>query len=720
MSKMTTKRVKVVLIILYAVIIGIVCKLGYIQLINGQDMETRALNSRLKEIEVKANRGVIYDRNDNALAISVATESIYITPSQIRGSKSPTAEEIAVSLAGALEMELEKVQGMIAKNTAFEWVKRHATDEQVALLRELDLPGVGFLEEFKRSYPKNTLACHIIGFAGVDNQGLNGVELKYDDVLKGTPGRLLIERDAKNRDIPQAMQAFIPATPGYDLHLTLDETIQYVVEREIEKVFIEQQAEKVTAIVMDIKTGAVLAMANLPNYDSNSYGSFDPKSWNNTAVSGIYEPGSTFKILTASMFLEEGATLPEDRYYCAGYQMVGKQRVKCWYYPRAHGSETFVEGVANSCNPVFIQVMMKLGADAFYEYVEGFGMGQKTGIDVPGEAYGIMVPQSRVIDLDLASMSIGQSNAFTPIQMITAISAVANNGVLMKPYVVDRITDAEGNIIEQTKPTAVRQVISEKTAQQMWGILENVVSSGTGSKGKIEGYQIAGKTGTAQKIKESGGYGEERIVSFAGFAPANDPQVACIVIVDNPKFDKMGGVVSGPVFKNILEDTLRYLEVPKTMPLENRTVTEEKIVIPDIGMVNAVDGINAFVDAGLNPVVMTQGPTLYAYLPPAQTEVTKGAQVQLYCGDPESEAMVVPDLTGKTIREVDRIMSALGFRVTIEGSGLAETQNPVAGTILSRDSVVQVWFNKANGDLESELLDTVIEEKEVDNSNPYD
>ncbi len=670
----------------------VIGKLIYVQLINGDDMEKKAFNNRLRELTVKANRGVIYDRNGNALAISVEKDSVYINPRNIQ--KADNKDEIIATLAEILSMDLEKIEQMAEKNAQFVWVKRHADEDEVQKLREKKLVGVGFVEEPKRVYPKGTLACHVIGFAGIDNQGLNGLEMKYEDELRGTPGKLLIEYDNKSNAIPQAMQEFIPATPGYDLHLTIDETIQYIAEREITKVYQEQEPKGVTCVVMDVKTAEILAMANLPNFDPNNYNAVEQSVWTNFAVSGNYEPGSTFKILSGSIFLEVGATTPEDTYYCAGARKIGNDPtpIKCHIHPRAHGLQTFAQAVANSCNPVMTELIEKIGGDTFYQYLEGFGLREKTGIDVPGEATGITLSKERAVPRDFAAMAIGQVNAFTPIQMITAIASVANGGYLMEPHLVSKITDNEGKIVESFEPKVVRQVISEKTAKEMWIILESVVSSGTGKKGQIEGYKIAGKTGTAQKLNtESGSYDNKYVVSFAGFAPADDPQIACIVIIDEPKDHLGGGALAGPIFSNIVSDVLWYLNVPKTVLTEEDLPKEEaQVTIPQLEQINATDAINIFLAAGLNPIVQTQGDTIYAYLPPAGTMVNKGSDVLLYCQNSSETTVVLPDLTGKTIREVDNILSGLGLRAVIEGSGIVYEQTPEAGALVEIGSSVRV------------------------------
>ncbi len=498
-----------------------------------------------------------------------------------------------------------------------------------------------------------------------------------------------MEYDGAGNEIPQATESYIPSEPGCDIYLTLDETIQYIIERELKKVVQEQDAPQATAIVMDVKTGAVLGMANYPDYDPNDYGSADSSLWSNFAVNGLYEPGSTFKILTTAMVLEERVTNVNEGFYCAGYQYIGKLKMSC-HKKIGHGAESFTQGVANSCNPVFVEVSRRLGMSKFYDYLKGFGMTEPTGIDLPGEADSLIVPEKSAVPYDLASMSIGQANAFTPIQMITAISAVANGGKLMKPYIVDKIEDPDGNLVKQTEPEVVRQVISEDTAREVWAVLETVVSSGTGKQGQIEGYKVAGKTGTAEKVSAGGGYSSARVVSFAGFAPAENPQIACLVIVDDP-IDAHGGAPAGPVFQKIMEDSLRYLEVPKDVTITPTEAIEEVAVpaMPDNNPMNAIEAIKA---VGLTPIVETQGEVLYTFVPAEGTKVQKSGNVYLYCGPAEGTQVVMPSLYGRTIKEVDRILSGLGLSGTMNGSGLCVGQSIEAGQVIEKGTALIVDF----------------------------
>ena len=699
MTNSMKKRMWAVMAIFLLVVLGVTAKLGYEQLFHAQKLESGALNTRLREIDIKSNRGTIYDRNGNALAISIATDSVYINPKLVREAderknieKRQNKQDVIDSLATILELEPADVAEKIEKNASFVYIKRHVTDAQAEALKELNYTGVYFLEESKRAYPKGTLASHVIGFAGIDNQGLNGIELQYDDVLLGTPGRFLIEYDGKGNEVPHAAESYIPSEPGSNIYLTLDETIQYVVERELKEVVTEQNASRATALIMDVKTGAIRAMANYPDYDPNHYGAVDSSLWNNFAVNGLYEPGSTFKILTTAMALEERVTTADEGFYCPGYQYIGKMRMRC-HKAAGHGLESFAQGVANSCNPVFVTVSDRVGMGKFYDYLDAFGMTRTTGITLPGEANSLIIPEASAVPYDLAAMAIGQSNAFTPLQMITAISAVANDGYLMQPYIVEKVVSQDGQTVTETQPKVVRQVISADTSHEASLILETVVSSGTGKPGAVEGYRIAGKTGTAEKVAETGGYSTERVVSFVGYAPADDPQIACLVIVDEPT-DAHGGSTAGPVFRQIMEDTLRYLEIPKTVTIAD-PVTVDEAVVPKLDGMHPVDAIEAVKQAGLTPIVETQGDTLLTYVPADGAKVQKTGNVYLYCANADSTERIMPSLYGKTIKEVDRILSGIGLVATMNGSGLCTGQSILEGTPIETGTALIVEFHTA-------------------------
>jgi stage V sporulation protein D (sporulation-specific penicillin-binding protein) len=472
----------------------------------------------------------------------------------------------------------------ITATSSVEWIKRQITPEQGKQIRDMNLPGIDLTEESRRYYPKGTLAAHVLGISGIDNTGLEGIDKYYDDLVGGTKGRIVIEHDAAGREIPEATHKYIAPVDGSNLVLTIDETIQYIVERELDKVFKQYQAKNAAAIVMDPKTGEILAISSRPTFNPNSYNDYPASNRRNFAINDAYEPGSTMKITTSAMAMEESVVNQSSQFYCPGYVKVGKETIKC-ANNKAHGSQTFAQIVENSCNVGFVKVGLDLGADRYYKYINAFGFGLKTGIDLPGEANGILVPKERCKQIDLGTMAMGQANAVTSIQLTTAVSAVANNGKLMKPHLLKEVVDKDGKIIETVEPEVVRQVISEQTAKDLCQILEGEVTNGTGRNAYIEGYNVGGKTGTAQKIAPGGGYlANEYVASFIGFAPSYDPRIVVMVVVDAPKgYPYFGGWVAAPAAKEIINDSLKYLEVPlRNSNGQQVEVKDEQVVVPDV------------------------------------------------------------------------------------------------------------------------------------------
>jgi stage V sporulation protein D (sporulation-specific penicillin-binding protein) len=698
------KRVTVLFLLLIAVLSGLNLRMAWIQLVKGSEYQQRALDNRLREIPVEAKRGKILDRNDKELAVSITTPSIGAFPLEVR--RSGKAEEIAAKLAPLLELTEDEVLKSITRKEYFWWVKRKVPFNVGAMIKELDLPGIRVVEESQRHYPNSSLASHIIGIAGIDNQGLEGLEWFYDKVLRGTTGYLAIEKDAGGRSIPHAKHSFIPPTDGNTLVLTIDETIQYIVERELDKLFNSPTNPKAaTIVVMDPKTGDVLALASRPTFNPNNFAAYPQKNRRNIAVSDVYEPGSTFKIITAAAALEEGVVAEQERFYDPGYIRVGREIINCWRRGRPHGSQSFVEAVLNSCNPAFVTIGLRLEErrkGSFYEYIHGFGFGTPTGLDLSGEAKGLLRPADRLRQINIATISIGQGIAVTPIQLATAMSALMNDGVLMKPRLVKEIRDSEGKVARTFEPKPVRQVVSKETALQMASILEHVVSRGTGRRAYIPGYRAGGKTGTAQKV-EGGKYVEGRyIASFLGVAPVNNPRLVCLVIVDEPQGVYYGGVVAAPIFKNVVEDALRYLNVPTQYdPRSERPKTEPQAVevsVPDVNgmsLERAQAVINA---AGLLAQVQGNGPIVINQVPKGAARVKAGTRVIIYAGSGAAGAgsrLVVPDVTGRRISESVILLEAMGLKLLPEGTaGEAVKQHPIPGTIVEQGSAIRVKFQE--------------------------
>lgn len=690
------KRIGIVFLLAGVIMLAIMARLVWVQFIIGEELRQKAFSARFRNVEVKAKRGIIYDAKGKPLAISVSTESFYAIPAQVR--KSQNAEEIAGQISQVLGADQAKVLELITKQQAFTWIQRHVPDEKAKTLKALNLPGINYVEEPERFYPKGVLMANILGFSGIDNQGLNGIETTYDKTLSGIPGTIMVEYDAKGQEIPGALYKYIPPQDGNSIFLTIDETIQYIAERELDEVMKINKPKQAGIIVMEPKTGRILALASRPTFNPNEYQKYDQSVWRNFLISDAYEPGSTFKTVVAAGALEEGVVKTSDTFYDPGYIKVGKETIKCWRHGRPHGHQTFVEGVQNSCNPVFVTIGLREGKDVFYRYLYGFGFGTKTGIELPGEALGILVDKNRAKDIDLATMSIGQANAVTPIQLLTAFAAICNDGYLMKPQIVKEIRDKDGNLVQTIEPERVRQVVSKETSETLLEILESVVSDGTGRNAYIEGYRAGGKTGTAQKIIPGGGYSSnEFVASFMGVAPANDPQVVALVIVDTPQGIYFGGQVAAPVFKNVIRDTLRYLQVPaQVTPEQISGNTKESIVVPNLTEMSVPNAVTQLQKMKLSVDVIGDGTKVKAQLPLAGNRLSPGKKVILYTSIPAAgsnpETVVVPDLTGKTVAEVNELTRLLNLNFELQGSGEVVSQEPVPGIQLPVGSKITVFL----------------------------
>ncbi len=679
----------------FSVLIG---RVFWVQVVRGAELSEKALENRMRDVPVKAKRGAIYDRNGRELAVSVSADSVYANPAEVR--KSGKAREIAHTLSEILGMEEETVYQRITKVSGFEWIKRQVDFSTSAKIKKLDLPGIGLVEESRRFYPKKNLACHVLGICSIDNIGLEGIDRQYDELIGGMPGRIVIEHDAVGREIPEATHRYIPPTDGSSVVLTIDETIQYIVERELDRVWEARKPKGAIAIVMDPKTGEVLAMANRPSFDPNDYRQYPEANRRNLAIWYAYEPGSTMKIVTAAAGLEEGVVRPNSRFFCPGAIKVGKESISC-SQGRAHGAQTFVEVVEHSCNVGFVSLGLELGLDRYYQYLNAFGFGQKTGIDLPGEAKGILVPRSRAKHIDLATMAMGQANAVTAMQLLAAVCTVANDGVMMKPHLLKEVLSSDGKVVKKVKPEPVRQVVSKATARELASILEGVVKNGTGQNAYLEGYRVAGKTGTAQKISPSGGYlANEYVASFVGFAPANDPRLACIVVIDAPQgYPYYGGTVAAPVFREIMRDSLRYLDVPLQGVSETEQQAQEMVSVPDVVNLTLSDALSIIKRQGLEVQVEGSGDLVWSQAPRAYSKVKRGTKVIVYLSQGRAksgeEDITVPDLEGKSMREVARILGNLGLHMEPKGHGLAVKQDPIPGTLVKSGSVVMVEFAPA-------------------------
>lgn len=597
-SIINKKRLIFALFSICLVFLGLIFRLGWIQIVSGEKFRMLAVEQQTRDVPITAKRGTVYDRNGKELAVSVTTFTVWATPAEVKSK-----DVVAKSLANILDMDEEDVLSKISKRKGLvriaKWIEKDKANE---IIKE-GLSGIQVAQDYKRFYPYGNFAAHVLGHTTDDNQGLSGVELKYDKVLSGLPGRWIKNTDAAGRQLAYGIEKYYEPTNGLNVILTIDEVIQHFTEKAIQNKLIETKAKRVMAIVMDPKTGDILAMSVKPDYDPNTpripideaekeeYESLDDKEkqnlwnkmWRNPMVSDTYEPGSTFKLITSAAGLEEGVVEPNSPFYSPGYALVAGQRIKCWRYYRPHGDQTFTEAVQNSCNPVFIEVGQRLGAEKYYKYLDLFGFKDKTDIDLPGEGNAILQSLSRVGPVELATISFGQGISVTPIQLITAISAVGNDGKLMQPRVVKELTDDEGNVIHRYEPKFIRQVVSEKTAKELRLIMESVVSEGSGMKAYIPGYRIGGKTGTADKVI-NGRYASGKVYSsFVSIAPIDDPKVAVLFIVDEPQGVHYGSQLAAPAVGEILKDTLRYMEIePQYNEEEKKKFEKAEVAVPEV------------------------------------------------------------------------------------------------------------------------------------------
>jgi len=693
------RKMTLALIVMLVGFLLVVSKLFVIQFVQASELQQKAEADRTRDLPVAASRGTIFDCNGDKLAISVTADSISASPPNVKASGK--AEETAAYLARALGADEEKVLTDITKDTQFSWVKRKVDFQAADSIRQAQLPGISIVGESQRYYPKGTLAANIIGYAGVDNQGLAGVELTFDDMLRGQAGRIIGEYDANGQALPQGLLDYLPPSNGYDIYLTIDENIQYFCERALDALMVSESAPKSAGIIMmRPDTGEILACAQRPSFDPNNFNTAVPEAQRNIMFSDNYEPGSTFKIVTASAALEEGTATLQSRYYDPGYINVAGTKIYCWRSYDPHGSQSFTEAMENSCNPALIQIGQSVEAKEkglFYKYIRAFGFGEPTGVEFPGEAKGILQDEKTMGPVGLATSCIGQGISVTPLQMITAICAVANGGKLLKPQIVRQIKDGD-TVIRDFKPELVRQVISEETAETLRGVLEEVVANGTGKNAYIEGYRVGGKTGTAQK-PGPGGYMEGKYVaSFGGMAPVNDPQVACLVFVDEPVLGHhQGSVCAAPVFKQVMEDTMRYLGVVPQITSQAGPAVQlsEQAQVPDLQGLDTAAAQEVLTLAGLNAEFRGAGATVSSQVPAAFATVKAGTTVIATMEGSAGEQLSVPDLTGKRLSAAAELLTALGLKLSAEGStGLAYEQDPIPGTLVNAGVAVKVKFGQ--------------------------
>ena len=649
------KRLVIVMVLACSLFLCLIFRIGYLQLIKGEWLSTKAAEQQTREIPIEAKRGTIYDTNMKELAVSVTKYTVWCKPVEVKDAKK-TSEQLSKILDEDYDDIYKKVN---KKKMALVKVKRWIDDKTANKVTKVGLSGIWVAEDNQRYYPYGNFASYVLGHTSSDSSGVAGIELKYDGVLKGTAGKLVVSTDAAGKEIPQGSEQYYEPTTGNGLVLTIDEVIQHYCEKAAQKAYEENNATKVTIIAMDPKTGDIKAMVKKPDYNPNTptkaiYPYYekileeckddDKKTmaaysnmWRNTAISDTYEPGSTFKLITSSAGLEEGVVKQNDKFTCNGSVTVEGRKIKCWRSYRPHGAETFKQGVQNSCNPVFVEVGRRLGVSKMYNYIDAFGLNKKTNIDLPGEAGSILYKEKDVGPVELATISFGQSISVTPIQLITSVCSIVNDGNRMQPRLVKAYTDNKGNITKGLDPVKVKQVISKETSAQMREIMESVVTDGGGKIAYLPGYRLGGKTGTAQKVI-NGTYAQGHYVcSFVGMAPADDPQIVVLAIVDEPTgVMAFGSTTAGPIIKEVMSNTLKYLDVePKYTEEEKAENVKTKVKVPDVRGLTIEEATKVLEEAKLeanidNDVDIKKGTVIKDMFPKPDVSVNEGSLISIY------------------------------------------------------------------------------------------
>ncbi|MCL2873868.1 MAG: penicillin-binding transpeptidase domain-containing protein [Defluviitaleaceae bacterium] len=646
MEKITLLNKKKMLFVLaafQAILLMLIVRVIYIEYVQGEFLQEMAYIQQTRDRLIAPKRGDILDRNMVGIARSETVASISVIHNQLQNK-----EVVATALSERLELDYDEVMIKLNRRVALERIAIGVDKETADQIRALNLPGVVVDEGIKRIYPFDNLASHVIGFVGRDNQGIIGLEAKFERFLKGTDGKILTETDVRGRELERGQEYRTEPIPGNNLVLSIDVILQQYAEQAIANAVEAHNAKRGLAILMNPQTGEIYAMANKPDFNLNDpftinvpelydswsiftqeeQMSFLNQMWRNFSINDTYEPGSTFKIVTAAAGLEMGVITPDSPFVCGGSYMVGDRQIKCWRYPRSHGAVTFTEGVFNSCNPVFMQTAERLGVETFYRYMFDFGFNEKTGIDVPGEAAGIMHKMDNVGPVELATMSFGQSFQITPLQLLRAGSAIINGGYLITPHFARKVIDSEGNIIEVFEHGKGRRVISQETSDIMREILEGVVYEGTGRRTYIPGYRVGGKTATSEKLpRRSGKY----IASFLSFAPAEDPQLIALVLIDEPQGAYYGGQVAGPIMQEILGNTLPYLNIRTDFNEEELEMPDVgSVVLPNFMLMPIADVKKDLEDMELEAEIRGLGNVVINQFPLPGEEVNKGSTVILF------------------------------------------------------------------------------------------
>lgn len=717
-----SKNLLICMLIIFAILLLLILRLAYLQFIKGPDLKEAANRQQSTNRVISAKRGNIYDSTGKLLAASASVDTVSINPSKI---KKENKEKVAKAFSEIFELDYEETLAKVNSTSSFETIVKKVEKDKITKLQEWMketeiYSGINIDEDVKRYYPYGTLASNLIGFCNTDNDGQEGIELKWNSVLSGTSGKITSIENAAAQLIPDKNETYIPAENGNNITLTIDANIQTIAEKYLKQACIENDCKSGgNVIIMNPSTGDILAMATYPDYDLNSprtpndnlSSTWDSlsseeqvnsliKMWRNKAVSDTYEPGSTFKIITAAIGLEENVVstdTPGD-FYCSGYELINGIKINCWKYQTTHGSQTLRQALMNSCNPALMQLGKRIGAQTLYKYYEAFGLFDKTGIATSGEANSYFWDLDDVGPIELATMSFGQRFRVTPIQLITAVSSVANNGVLVEPRIVKQVENPDTGAITSIESTNVRQVISKETSDELMNMLESVVTEGTGRYGQVKGYSIAGKTGTSEP--DSTNKNAMYVASFVGISPVQNPEVVALVTLYDPqgKAGHQGGTIAAPVVSQILSEVLPYLGVPSDdlssdegtntittttlLDVRNKTLAEAKKIIEDAGFTCNISGE----DTSL--LVTDQ-------VPKPGTALVSGAIVNLYSEGNEARiSQEVPDLKGMSYLQAKSALKQRNLNIHVTGTGTVLSQDPMAGTSVEEGTVINVTLKK--------------------------
>jgi len=733
-SKRMLKRILIMAVVIIFLMTTTVARVFYLTIVRGEELSEKAETQQLKDTEITAMRGTIYDSNGNVLAQSASVWNVFIDPLNIKDKQRDLIVDEFANLFGYDADEKKEFYDKTTHQNHYELVEKKVENNIKEKLSKFvsknELGGcIGTEQTTKRYYPYGTLASSVIGFTGADDQGLSGIEAYYDEQLTGTNGRIITAKDAKSNNIANDYETSIAATDGDSIVLTINQTIQYYLEKGLRETMNEYQAKGAYGVVMNCNTGAVLAMSSLPDYDCNepyklTY-SKDKKAikklsdktakqeaesaavqnqWRNFTVSDTYVPGSVFKTFVASAALEENVVNLNTTYNCTGSIQVDKYKMKCHYHP-GHGMQTLTQGLENSCNPFFITIGQKLGVHNYFKYFDAFGFTQKTNIDLPGEASPQYYKEDQYGIVELSSASFGQTNSLTPIQVCTGLCAIANGGKLLQPYLVSSIADANGKTVKKTQTKEIRQVISADTSEKVRKMMKSVVDNGTGKNGYVAGYSVGGKTGTSTKLGESkNGEGDKYIVSFGAIAPSDDPEIAMLIIVDEPNQDLGGGALCAPIAAQVTQEAMNVLGIePKYNDSEMKDLSKQT---PNVVGKSLDEAKKTLEENNLNFVVVGDDSTVTRQCPSGADTIPNGGTVYLYTDDSEKQTVNVPNFSGLTVNEAKDLASSSNLNIQIAGNSMssgtvvAYRQSEETQAKVEKGTVVTVTFKNTQSVLD--------------------